>query len=159
MKYILCLISKPKSKPAGPLGRRLEDHPIVYWWKQKIGTWIAKEVLGFDDAVKGKRLYFLTDFPDNYILFQQNKGPRDNPRTDAYLESGGGRVPHFRSPKEFNEHARYLLQRKNLDGRRPLCLCQYCRKRRQVLRRKLNVKEKRPLWLNFPIMTFRVPDF
>jgi Transcription-silencing protein, cryptic loci regulator Clr2 len=111
-----------------------KDNSHTLLWKQKIGTWIAKNVLLLDDARKGHRLYYLKDFPENYVLYQQRKGHKDDPRTDCYLESNG-RVHQFRSPAEFYEHAAWLIQKKK-NGLRRHCMCNYCKSRRKQLRKK-----------------------
>lgn len=101
------------------------DSGALLLWKQKIGTWLAKNVLKLDDAVAGRRLYYITDFPDNYILFQQRKGRKEDPRRDAYLEATG-KVKRFRSPHEFFEHAAWLIKKKPENGLRAVCSCKYC---------------------------------
>jgi len=115
-----------------------KQSPQVLWWKRKIGTWLAIHVLKFDDAVKGRQMYFITKFPDGYELYQQRKGPKEDPRVDCYLESKG-RVRQFRSPEEFYEHAAWLIQKRPTDGERANCICLYCKARRQKLRRKAGI--------------------
>jgi len=115
----------------------------VLWWKRKVGTWLAQKVLKLDDAVASKRRYAIERFPDNYVLYQHRNGPKHDPRTDCYLETGGrARVRQFRSPEEFYEHAAWLIQKKDAKGRRAHCVCEYCRDRRAKMRKKQGVKQE-----------------
>jgi len=117
---------------------RLPDNsPQVFWWKRKIGTWLAQQVLKLDDA--RRRRYFLQAFPDNYILYQHRNGPKGYPRTDCYLESSG-KVRQFRSPEEFYEHAAWLIQKKGPDGVRQVCVCDYCKRARETRRKKIGIE-------------------
>lgn len=113
----------------------------VLWWKRKVGTWLAQKVLKLDDAVASKRRYVIERFPDNYVLYQHRNGPKHDPRTDCYLESSG-KVRQFRSPEEFYEHAAWLIQKKDVEGLRVNCGCDYCRDRRKKLRKKRGVKRE-----------------
>jgi hypothetical protein len=115
------------------------DSSQVFWWKAKIGTWLARYVLKLDDAVQGKRKYALQEFPANYVLFQHRNGPKHDPRTDCYLESSG-KVFRFRSPEEFFPHAEWLIKKKGPDGLRDFCCCKYCRARRRSARKKAGIQ-------------------
>lgn len=117
------------------------DSKQVLWWKKKIGTWLARNVLRLDDAVARRRRYYITDFPDNYVLYQHRKGQKDDPRTDCYLDSSG-RAPRFRSPAEFVEHAAWLIRKRDPETlERMNCACKYCTKRRKTLRKKRGLKQ------------------
>jgi len=63
--------------------------------------------------------YVLRDFPENYRLFDHNKGPVSGPRHDVYLY--GPLKKTFRSVNEFVPHAIWLMS----DGSEP-CKCKYC---------------------------------
>jgi hypothetical protein len=87
-------------------------------WAKTIGQKLA-EYFG----VEGSN-WALKDFPTDYYMVEQRKGPRRTYRTDPYLY--GSTAHRFRSTNEFLPHAIWLLCDPNLDTRN--CLCIYCSK-------------------------------
>lgn len=72
-------------------------------WRQMIGRKLA-----VDHIKLARSLDWVFDrFPNDYHFCKQRKGPRDNPRTDAYLYGSPGH--RFRSVNEFIPHALWLL--------------------------------------------------
>ncbi|KIJ55353.1 hypothetical protein M422DRAFT_41343 [Sphaerobolus stellatus SS14] len=91
-------------------------------WRTQVGKGVAKLLGKPVYSHKDWNNYILEDFPENYQLYQHNKGPPRNPRTDPYLY--GSTAGRFRSSPEFIPHAFWLLTDETMN--RNNCQCKYC---------------------------------
>ncbi|KAJ3502558.1 hypothetical protein NLJ89_g8832 [Agrocybe chaxingu] len=95
-----------------------EDHSQHIRWRTMVGDAVAKK-LGMPEGPN----YVLRSFPEEYRLYDHNKGPAKSPRHDLYLF--GPFKKRFRSVFEFVPHAIWLM-----DGSSG-CICKYCSKTAQ----------------------------
>ncbi|OJA08512.1 hypothetical protein AZE42_09195 [Rhizopogon vesiculosus] len=99
------------------------DEPLAIKWRIEVGAVLATRL----NMAPGHN-YVLRGWPEGYQMFDHNKGPKDNPRHDAYL-MGSTHAKRFRSVPEFIPHALWLLTDPALD--RSNCSCKYCNKKPQ----------------------------
>ncbi|KAH7915297.1 hypothetical protein BJ138DRAFT_1170046 [Hygrophoropsis aurantiaca] len=99
------------------------DESLSIKWRREVGNSLAQR-MGLPTGPS----YLLRGWPDNYQMFDHNKGPQNNPRHDAYL-MGSASVKRFRSVPEFIPHALWLIQDATLN--RGNCSCKYCGKKPQ----------------------------
>lgn len=67
--------------------------------------------------------YCLSKLPPGYALFEQQRPPEQTEqrdKADVYL-CGSSTIARFRSPREFFEHAHWLMK-----GKTEPCRCQWC---------------------------------
>jgi hypothetical protein len=98
------------------------DESLSIKWRVEVGAALASKL----NMAQGN--YVLRGWPTGYQMFDHNKGPKDNPRHDAYL-MGSTYAKRFRSVPEFIPHALWLLTDPALD--RSNCNCKYCNKKPQ----------------------------
>lgn len=104
------------------------EHPDSHRWRAEIAKYLAPLVLG---TTMGRLPWTLAAFPQGYDLLLHiapRKTRSSRPRRDFYLY-GSTDVASFRSPFEFVEHAKWLMQgaHRTLDtDRSPRCKCKYC---------------------------------
>lgn len=91
-------------------------------WSKAIAQKLATDYFGLEGGN-----WALKDFPKDYYMTEQRKGPRRTYRTDPYLF--GSQAHRFRSTLEFVPHAYWLLCDPNLDPAN--CRCIYCSKGRR----------------------------
>lgn len=110
----------------------LEDRKLLANWKEKLGEALTRDVVKAavfqqKDTWTGKiENSTIRDFPAGYELFIHRKGDHYSPRIDAYLY-GSRHVKCFRSPAEFVNHAKWLMQGSPLKSNdKPDCKCKYC---------------------------------
>ncbi|KAH7921303.1 hypothetical protein BV22DRAFT_1122235 [Leucogyrophana mollusca] len=99
------------------------DESLCIKWRREVGTSLAQRM-----GLPQGPTYVLRGWPDNYQMFDHNKGPQGNPRHDAYL-MGSRSAKRFRSVPEFIPHALWLIQDETMD--RANCPCKYCGKKPQ----------------------------
>ncbi|KAG1746514.1 uncharacterized protein EDB91DRAFT_1117321 [Suillus paluster] len=87
------------------------DESLSIKWRVEVGASLATKL----NMAQGN--YVLQGWPQGYQMYDHNKGPKDNPRHDAYLI-------------EFIPHALWLLTDPTLD--RSNCNCKYCNKKPQL---------------------------
>ncbi|KAG2128579.1 hypothetical protein DEU56DRAFT_741948 [Suillus clintonianus] len=98
------------------------DEPLSIKWRVEVAASLATKL----NMAQGN--YVLQGWPAGYQMYDHNKGPKDNPRHDAYL-IGSTFAKRFRSVPEFIPHALWLLTDPALD--RSNCNCKYCNKKPQ----------------------------
>ncbi|KAI6041303.1 hypothetical protein EDC04DRAFT_2670256 [Pisolithus marmoratus] len=99
------------------------DESLCIKWRCEVGASLAVRL----NKPVGPT-YVLRGWPENYQMFDHNKGPAGGPRHDAYL-MGSRYAKRFRSVPEFIPHALWLLTDPTLN--RANCACKYCNRKPQ----------------------------
>ncbi|UZJ57213.1 hypothetical protein CBS101457_006533 [Exobasidium rhododendri] len=91
-------------------------------WSKSIAQKLAVDYFHLPPQAPNKRDWELQDFPTDYYMTEQRKGPKKGYRTDPYLF--GSTAHRFRSTMEFLPHAYWLLCDPTLNMAN--CRCKYC---------------------------------